>query len=136
MVWYEWIFFVLGVIFACLIVYGFYVVVTDRKHQSADADKKFDDLERQYEPMTETSTTTWVYPVDAMPPEGKPVQVITIRGDLEIRYLEKVGDHVRVWKAYEDDIGIPIDEVVLWARKMRFETKNEKLTKLIEKGRN
>ncbi len=132
MIWYEWIFFVLGVIFACLIVYGFYVVATDRKHQSDDADKKFDDLERQYEPMTETSTTTWVYPVDAMPPEGKPVQVITIRGDLELRQLEKVGDHVRVWKAYEDDIGIPIDEVVLWARKMQFNTKNEKLIQMLK----
>lgn len=135
MVWYEWIFFTLGVIFACLIVYGFYVVVTDRKHQSTDTDKKFDDLERRYEPMTETSTTTWCYPVDAMPPEGKPVQVVTIRGDLEIRQLEKIGDHVRVWKAYEDDIGIPLDEVVLWARSMRFE-KNEKIAQLIEKGRN
>lgn len=111
--WWQWVIFSIGIItigtVLFMIVYV-WVVAVNKKAESLSSKK-----EDQDKIMT---VTIWHRTVDAMPPVGVSVQTIDIRGNQEIRYLEKVGDYVMVWKAYEDDIGVPINEITVWAKKV------------------
>ena len=106
--WWIWILMIVGAITIGSVVY---LIVYGMFHS-----KKQTTYEQKENSLFK-SEIYWQLPVNTMPKEGVKVFVTTIRNDIEIRYLEKVGDHVRVWKEYEDDIGIPLNEVVMWAYK-------------------
>lgn len=108
--WWQWVVFAIGIItigtFLFMIVY-LWIITVNKKAENVSTKK--DQI------MT---MTVWHRTLDAMPPVGVSVQTIDIRGNQEIRYLEKVGDYVMVWKAYDEDIGIPINEITIWAKKV------------------
>lgn len=111
--WWQWLFFVIGVLTISTVLFMIvyiWVVAVNKKAESVSSKKE--------DPEQIMTMTIWHRTIDAMPPVGVSVQTIDIRGNQEIRYLEKVGDHVMVWKAFDEDIGVPINEITIWANKV------------------